>query len=55
MPFRYSKLTDESPSFFLLYSLEFSKILLYYDNIKPEAAAGGGDSAYAKKFPSTLK
>ena len=33
MPFRYSKLTDESPSFFLLQSLEFSNFLLYYDNI----------------------
>ena len=41
MPFKHSKLTDESPSFFLLQSLEFSKILLYYDNIKPGAAAGG--------------
>lgn len=50
MPFKYSKLTDESPSFFLLQSLEFSKILLYYDNIKPGAAAGGGGSVYAKKI-----
>ena len=49
MPFKYSKLTDESPSFFLLQSLEFSNFLLYYDNVKPGAAAGGGSSSYAKK------
>ena len=30
---------EKSRCFFLLQDLEFSKILLYYDNIKPEAAA----------------
>ena len=40
MPFKYSKLTDESPSFFLLRSLEFSKIFLYYDNINSPSTAG---------------
>ena len=49
MPFRYSKLTDESPSFFfvaILGILEFFAILRQY---KPGAAAGGGSSSYAKK------
>ena len=40
MPFKYSKLTEESPSFFLLRSLEFSKIFLYYDNINSPSTAG---------------
>ena len=51
MPFRYSKLTDESPSFFvvILGILEKFAILRQY---KPGAAAGGGSSSYAKKnFP----
>ena len=33
MPFKYSKLTDESPSFFFFFSLEYSKNLLYFVNI----------------------
>ena len=52
MPFRYSKLTDESPSFFFVVILgifDFFAILRQY---KPGAAAGGGSSSYAKKnFP----
>ncbi len=50
MPFKYSKLTDESPSFFFvifLGILDFFAILRQY---KPGAAAGGGSSVYAKKI-----
>ena len=55
MSFRYSKLTDESPSFFLLQSLEFSNFLLYYDNINLVLQRAEAIQPMQKKFPSTLK
>ena len=55
MPFKYSKLTDESPSFFFIVILGILENFAILRQYKPGAAAGGGDSAYAKKFPSTLK